>query len=75
MQWEYLLWVLNVCEITIMCESVITLLAFFYQLRLRNKRMGSLVPRIVVVLVNRHLTMHGADWPKQLTGNASNGQS
>ena len=34
--------------------------------------MGSLVPRIIVAFVNRHLT---ANWPMQLIGKASNGTS
>ena len=35
--------------------------------------MGFLVPRIVVVFVNRPLTIQGADWPAQLLEKDTNG--
>ena len=34
--------------------------------------MSSFVPRIIVVFVNRHLTVQVADWPMQLIGKDSN---
>ena len=37
--------------------------------------MGSLVPRIIVAFVNRHLTARVANWPMQLIGKAINGAS
>ena len=39
---------------------------FFYQLRLYNKRIGSLVPRVVAVCNNRPSTKHGIDRPLQM---------
>ena len=39
---------------------------FFYQLRLHNKGIDSLVPRIVAVFVNRPSTIRGADSPMQM---------
>ena len=39
--------------------------SYSYQLRLHNQRIGFLVPRIIVVVVNRTLT----DWPAKLIEN------
>ena len=40
--------------------------SYSFQLGLCNQRIDCLAPRIVVVFVNRHLTIQEADWPAEI---------
>ena len=56
------------------CDKKLLNTSYSHQLRLLNWRIGSLVPTIVVVFVERPLTVQVAYWPVHFLGKASSGK-